>query len=481
MHLLELLLRLCAAEDPNPWYPRAYARSAGISPDVLYYYLENLWLDGLVQKSEAIPETGPGMTLTPLGREVLDDPAALQRLREGRPVVEGSRGGIVREAIRRPPRPTVTYGLLAVNLAVFAYGLVLAVSGGVGAANYLMPGARGFPLAIYEKLGALITGDLLVRGEWWRLATSCFVHFGIFHILFAVYALYRVGARVEQLWGAWRVCLLYLLAGIGGNCVGVGLQPTFVMPGAWGSIYGLLGATAVWVVCNDRCLPRAVARRMRTNVALDAFLLLLYFVIYPIDRWQDLGGTLTGAAVALVFQVQRFGPSPWRWAALAALVPLPWVGVAFINHERATNPEWAQLNNSVTDEKERKAFQDAFVVRIHDETEGAYHVYLDEGGVLDLAPADRKPAAVDRVKKDLGEKRDDIKQLGGDLAAAGPFKDELAENERRTAIQFVQALDDLLTTAEKRLREGTEWTNDDQALMQKVKDAAEAWYKVKRS
>ncbi len=125
MHIYEVLLRLCAAEDPKPWYPRAFARSAVLPQQVLYFHLENLWLDGLVQKAEGTPETGPGLTLTPLGREVLDDPAALQRLREGRPVVEGSRGGIVREAIRRPPRPTVTYGLLGVNLAVFAYGLLL--------------------------------------------------------------------------------------------------------------------------------------------------------------------------------------------------------------------------------------------------------------------------------------------------------------------------------------------------------------------
>ena len=423
--------------------------------ELLYYYLENLWLDGLLQKAEVAPETGPGMTLTALGREVLDDQAALQRLREGRPVVEGSRGGLVREAVRRPPRPTVTYGLLAVNLAVFAYGLLLALSNGVGVEAYLLTRRAAFP--IYEKLGALITGDDLIRGDWWRLASSCFVHVGALHVLFAVYALYRVAARTEQLWGAWRVLVIYLLAGIGGNCVGVALQPQFVMPGAWGSIYGLLGATAVWVVCNDRCLPRTVVRRMRTNVAFDALMLLLYFVVYPVDRWQELSGAGVGLAVGLVMQAQRFGPSPWRWAALAALIPLPWLGYTFIRHEMTTNPEWAAVQQRAGDdvnEADRKAFQEAFVGRTNRETSKALKVFADEGGVLDQAPGDRKPALVEKVKRDLGDQRDVMKQLSEDLTAHGPCKDALAEKARQVAMQYVQAAGDLLTRAEKRFAKG---------------------------
>ena len=89
---------MCAAAWPKPWYPRVYAQSAGIPQEQLYYYLEDLWLDGLVQKAEGSPETGPGLTLTEAGRDVLDDPAALQRLKEGRAVKPGDQGGAVREA-----------------------------------------------------------------------------------------------------------------------------------------------------------------------------------------------------------------------------------------------------------------------------------------------------------------------------------------------------------------------------------------------
>ena len=99
--------------------------------------------------------------------------------------------------------------------------------------------------------------------------------------------------------------------------------------------------------------------------------------------------------MALVMQAQRFGPSPWRWAALAALVPLPWLGSA-LHQSRNDNQSGVGSGDSGGQragqlaEKERKAFQDAFLKRIHEETNKAYNVFLNEGGVLDLAPGGTK-------------------------------------------------------------------------------------------
>jgi rhomboid protease GluP len=452
-----------------------------MSQDKLYIHLEHLWLDGLVEKAPGTPETGPGLTLTPAGREVLNDPEALQRLRQGRPVVEGSQGGIVREVIRRTPRPTVTYALLAINLAVFSFGAMLAASNGVGVGAYLLGNwIRAF--SVFKALGAVQGVDLL-HGEWRRLATACFVHIGLLNLAFAMFALYRIGARVEQMWGRWRFLVLYVFAGVGGNCVSMGLEPRWPEAGAWGALYGLIAAMAVWVFCNQRHLPRSVAKSMRNSLIIDAVLLLGFTLLPGINRWDDLGGALVGAVVALVLQVQRFGPSPLRWVVLLALVPLPWAGYAYIEHERATNPKWAQVAGDQADDKrgqeELLTFQTAYLKRIQNETRSALAVY-DNAGVLDLAPEDRKPATVVKVKRDLGEQREIIKKLADDLTAAGPYKEDRTENARQKGLLFAEALDDLLTTAEKRLREGTEWTEEDQAKNKKVAEAATEWRKLLR-
>ena len=54
---------MCAGTAPQPWYPRLYAQSVGMSQAGLYQYLEDLWLDGLVQKAEGSAETGPFLKL----------------------------------------------------------------------------------------------------------------------------------------------------------------------------------------------------------------------------------------------------------------------------------------------------------------------------------------------------------------------------------------------------------------------------------
>ncbi len=84
------------------------------------------------------------------------------------------------------------------------------------------------------------------------------------------------------------------------------------------------------------------------------------------------------------------------------------------------------------------------------------------------------------MKHDLGEQRDIIKQLAADLTAAGPYRNRVAETARQKALRFAEAIEDLLTTAEKRLREGTEWTASDEEQNQKVKDAATEWRKLLR-
>jgi hypothetical protein len=285
------------------------------------------------------------------------------------------------------------------------------------------------------------------------------------------------------MWGRGRFLVLYIFAGVGGNCVSMALEPRWLEAGAWGALYGLIAAMAVWVLCNQRHLPRAVATSMRNSLIIDIVLLLGFTLLPGINRWGDLGGALTGVVVALVLQVQRFGPSPFRWVVLLGLVPLPWAGYAYIKHEQATNPEWARVAGDQADDtraqEELDAFQAAFLNRIQMETGSALNVY-ENAGVLHLAPEDRKPAEVVKVKRDLGEQRVLMKQLVADLTAAGPYKDQVTENARQKALHFTEAIEDLLTRAEKRLREGTPWTAEDQAKNQKMNEASKEWRKLLR-
>ena len=171
---LEQVLRLCARQAPLPWYPRAFVRETGVSGEDLSVLIEHLLLDGLLERTPGTDATGPGLVLSQLGSESLNDPDALARLRKGLPLAEGDRGAIVREALSRIVRPYVSWALLAINILAFIYGILLASKNDAVQSflTGLIPAAddqgRVNNFITLEQNGSL-SAEAWLRGEWWRL------------------------------------------------------------------------------------------------------------------------------------------------------------------------------------------------------------------------------------------------------------------------------------------------------------------------
>ncbi len=82
-------------------------------------------------------------------------------------------------------------------------------------------------------------------GELYRLVTSGFVHFGIFHIGMNMVLLYRFGEGLERVLGKPRFVLLFTASLLGGSFGALLLSPHAATGGASGAVFGLLGATAI--------------------------------------------------------------------------------------------------------------------------------------------------------------------------------------------------------------------------------------------
>ena len=131
--------------------------------------------------------------------------------------------------------PVLTYALIAINtiveLASAASGSSL---GGGGLAGRI------------DQDGAL-SRAAIQHGDYWRLVTSGFLHAGLLHLLFNMYALYVLGTLLEPAVGRLRFGVIYavsLLAGSLGALVGVSAEQVTV--GASGAIVGLMGAAFVY-------------------------------------------------------------------------------------------------------------------------------------------------------------------------------------------------------------------------------------------
>ncbi|MGB9728740.1 MAG: rhomboid family intramembrane serine protease [Thermoprotei archaeon] len=104
------------------------------------------------------------------------------------------------------------------------------------------------PISINDTILVLLAqNNLLVKeGFVWQLITSMFVHFGIFHLLFNMFALYYFGGVIEYAYGKSRFLIIYFISGIAGNIATYFLLPYNVLSGgASGAIFGLLGAYVI--------------------------------------------------------------------------------------------------------------------------------------------------------------------------------------------------------------------------------------------
>lgn len=140
------------------------------------------------------------------------------------------------------PELSVTRLLVIANVLVFLAELV--AGGDInGTGNWIYEHGALVRSACYDFACNHQAG--LAHGEWWRLITAAFLHYGPIHLGLNMLALWWLGQPVEAALGRVRYVLLYLTAGLAGSAGALILSPNAVTVGASGAIFGILGALLV--------------------------------------------------------------------------------------------------------------------------------------------------------------------------------------------------------------------------------------------
>jgi membrane associated rhomboid family serine protease len=150
----------------------------------------------------------------------------------------------------------------------------------------------------------------VANGEWWRLITAAFLHYGPIHLGLNMLSLYFVGSILEQIVGRWRYVLLYFVSGLAGSAGALVVTPNSPTAGASGAIFGVLGALFVL----ER---RGVIATGGQVLGLIVLNLVFTFAIPGISIGGHLGGLAAGILLMLAFT--RF-PRSWQLSAAAAAV-----------------------------------------------------------------------------------------------------------------------------------------------------------------
>jgi rhomboid protease GluP len=150
------------------------------------------------------------------------------------------------------------------------------------------------------------------EGQPWRIATAIFLHGGLMHIAFNLFALMQVGPIIEQIFGRGRMLFLFMVTGIVGNvCSEMAMNVLAI--GASGAIMGLIGVAAGW--------GQRDGTRMGINVRDQMVKWLIYTVMFGFmihaDNAAHIGGFVSGALFGYLYKP--------RWGGMAQHTILYWI------------------------------------------------------------------------------------------------------------------------------------------------------------
>jgi rhomboid protease GluP len=174
-------------------------------------------------------------------------------------------------------RPRVTFVLMGILVVVF---VIETLAGGSDNSRVLI------------NLGANF-GPLVTMGDYWRLFTANFLHIGLAHIAFNLYALYIVGTEVEMFYGPVRFLVIYLLSALSGAIASYAFTYG-LSAGASTAVFGLIG-TLVAFFTRNRAVFGEVSQTRLMNLLIVIVINVFYGLTAPaIDNWGHIGGFVGG-------------------------------------------------------------------------------------------------------------------------------------------------------------------------------------------
>jgi membrane associated rhomboid family serine protease len=225
----------------------------------------------------------------------------------------------------------VTIALIVVNVAVYA--AELAAGGSMqGTGNWIFNHGALFASGVVIPGGVVPAGPHLgappgyvlsgvAHGEWWRMITAAFLHYGPFHLAVNMYSLFFAGTLLEHAIGRWRFALLYLASGIAGSAGAIYLSPDKVTVGASGAIFGILGALFV------------LERRghLATGGQIAGLIVINLIITFSLSSYISVGGHVGGliGGVALMWILVQYRRSALVSVAASVALVVASVAIAY--------------------------------------------------------------------------------------------------------------------------------------------------------
>ncbi|MFM9944802.1 MAG: rhomboid family intramembrane serine protease [Bacteroidia bacterium] len=162
--------------------------------------------------------------------------------------------------------------------------------------------------------------SFVLQGQWWRLITCCFIHIGIIHILFNMWALYSIGVFLERMIGSWRFGFAYVIAGLAGSLNSIVWHYATPSAGASGAIFGMFGLFLALLTTN--ILEKGFRKAMLQSIVPMILFNLLLGTSAMIDNAGHIGGLIAGLICGYLYAWHYKYPRNKAINCLAFVLPL---------------------------------------------------------------------------------------------------------------------------------------------------------------
>lgn len=189
--------------------------------------------------------------------------------------------------------------IIYANIGVYVMSLLLYPRGSGFTMNpfsLLSPDNRSLIL-----LGATGTFPIDHLHRWWTLVSANYLHGGIFHILFNMFAFRQLGSLVIQEYGVYRMVIIYTVGGILGFWISYLAGVAFTI-GASAAVCSLIGATLYYGKSRGGAYGQAIYKQIGGWAAA----IFIFGLLVPgINNWGHGGGMCAGVALGFLLGYQE--------------------------------------------------------------------------------------------------------------------------------------------------------------------------------
>jgi membrane associated rhomboid family serine protease len=228
--------------------------------------------------------------------------------------------------------PATTF-LIAINTAVF---LSMVLSGG---------SPMGFSPDLSLHWGAN-SGPYTFSGDYWRLITAGFVHANLLHFAMNMWCLWSLGQLSERLFGSAVTLAVYVLTGVGGAMLSIGVHPLRSEVGASAAVFGIAGAILSGIKFGNVSIASIHKRQIFSSLIFFVIFNLSFGMLPGIDNLAHLGGLVSGFLFgAPLATAAASGKKSLEWGAIVlACLVLVGIGSKLVQTNGYPSQLWLGVN-----------------------------------------------------------------------------------------------------------------------------------------